>query len=283
MRSYWLSPFLVVAAGTLMGLWGCNGGESNPFLTFTDLYGTSGRQSQVDDSGSGGGGGGVGDTFRRTMTLTFRNNHPSAEANTQFIAWVDQSSVRSVSQEDALLRNGYVQLRESVQIGTAHILPVGTYVYGGGGVAGATALVLRRSSDDAGAQTTALPSEVDFTLLTPDAVLVFSQPPVGCDSVAFIYTDRGTPLASQGVAGALGPFEGSTRGGPFKTLAQIDVYQCSPLRPGVFFSRSGAGRKTNEYLEGEPVLFEFNANPTPAGNFAIVTIGTPLPTTGGEG
>jgi hypothetical protein len=60
--------------------------------------------------------------------------------------------------------------------------------------------------------------------------------------------------------------------GGHKTLAQIDVYQCEPLRPGLFLRIGGGTKAANEYFEGENVLFEFNEGADANGNFANVTI-----------
>jgi hypothetical protein len=70
-------------------------------------------------------------------------------------------------------------------------------------------------------------------------------------------------------------------GGGFKTLAQVSLYQCNPLQPGLFLHRSGGQDQPNEYYEGQNVTFDFFAAPDANGDCAIVTIGsdsqTPTP------
>ena len=261
--------------GLLLVMAGCAGTQSeiNPFVALTEALGISAAGTTPPTPG----GGQVlsPTTFRRDMTITFRNNHPQAEVNTLFVAWVSASSLRSAQQQDALFADGYVQLSSEVRLGTAFTLPVGTFVYNGAGTAGATAIVLNRARTTTATQgggQTVTPTTESITLITPDAVLVFLQPPVSCDSVAFAYMDNGQPLPAVPVGGAEGPFSGSTGQGGFKTLAQIDVYQCEPLKPGMFIRLSGA-RQRNEYLEGDNLAFDFNQAPDAAGNFGIVTIG----------
>jgi len=100
-------------------------------------------------------------------------------------------------------------------------------------------------------------------------VLMFSQPPVSCDSVAFTFSDPVTDEILGGSSGA---------GGGFKTLAQVQTYECSPLKPGLFFTSAGGARDPNEFREGEPLTFTFQPLAT-GGDFALVTIGAATTTT----
>ncbi|MEW6251538.1 MAG: hypothetical protein AB1716_12895 [Planctomycetota bacterium] len=275
---------LVGAAG------GCPGEASqNPFVTYTEEYGITGQQAdQESDSSSGAK---VDAPFRRSMQVTLTNHHPDAELNTTFVAWVRLNSIRSAEQVDALLRDGYTQLDREVQLGTAYTLPIGTFVYGGAGAAGGTAIFLQPAATDPDDENApAVPSTRTLTLITPDVLLVYSQPPVSCESVAFYYSSDGLPLTGIPVQSGISIYAGSTGTGGFKTLAQVNVYDCTPLQPGLFFS-SGGAREENEYLEGEEVAFDFYAFPNASGDFGIVTIGTTAQTTttggdvqpGGEG
>lgn len=252
----------------------------SPFLAYAEEFGF------VEELDTDGGGTGSSQTpaFREPMTITFRNNHSFADANVSFVAWVGVGSIRSAEQQDALLADGYSQLAEEVYLGTAFALPVGTFVYEGGGTAGASALVLGLRSavgggegEEAQVPQGGLPSEQSFTFITPDAILAFSQPPVSCDSVAFYFSQDGEPLTSVPVAGGVGPFAGATRAGGFKTLAQVDVYQCDPFRPGLFLQLTSGTTDPNEYFEGDEIIFEFNEYPDINGDFANVIIGGGLP------
>jgi len=235
-------------------------GERNAFWTLTEMFGAS--SSGDDDSGSSGTGGDeatdVG--FRRDMTVTFTNNSGTSNLDVSFAAWVNVSSIRSAEQQDALLRGGYVQLTSELQIGSAFTLVPGTFVYNGPGLAGATAVTLASSGAEEGEEFVG--ESLEYTLITPDVLLVFSQPPVSCDSVAFTF---GTSLVDPGT----GP---ATSFGGQKTLAQVDVYECDPFRPGLFFKSGGGAKAPNEYFEGENVLFEFSEGADADGNYATVTI-----------
>jgi hypothetical protein len=271
-RSVWLGSLVVLVLSV-----GCAGtsSEINPFITLTDALGVT-STGTTDETGSGQGLLAQA-PFRREMTVTFKNNHPDAELRTSLVAWVSPSSLRSAQQQDALFADGYVQLSSEVRLGTAFTLPVGTFVYNGGGTAGAKSIVLTpaqtTTAAQGGAQTTT-PTTQAYTFITPDAVVVLLEPPVSCDSVAFAYTVNGQPLTSVGVAGAVGPYSGATGQGGFKTLAQVNVYQCEPLKPGLFIRLSGA-RQPDEFLEGDNITFDFNQNPDANGNFGIVTIASP--------
>ncbi len=241
--------------------------QVNPYLTLSEFFGVPIER----ETGEGAAGGlGTEATFRRQLTVTFNNNNTDAEVDTSFVAWVNVSSIRSAQQQDALLIDGYRQLREGVSLGTAFTLPVGTYVYDGGGTAGATAVLLGPSQAEEGE---VLPATMSLALTTPDAILVFSQMPVSCDSVAFILTDDGAPLTAVPAAGPEAPYSGATGRGAFKTLAQVSAYQCDPFRPGLFFRQGGGAPEPNDYFEGEDITFDFNLTPDANGDFCIVTIG----------
>ncbi|MGD8451589.1 MAG: hypothetical protein PVJ57_07195 [Phycisphaerae bacterium] len=258
---------ILMCLSWFVGLAGCTGTslELNPFLTLTEEFGYGSTDSATDNQGGQGiqleGG------FRREATLTFQNNHATADLNVSFVAWVNVGSIRTAAQQDALLTGGYVQLGHEVRLGNAFTLPVGTFVYNGPGTAGATAVTLSSPGTDAEE-----PTSQAFTLITPDVILAFVEPPVSCESVAFTYTRNDEPLETIPVGGPLGPLEGSTSGGPYKTLAQVDVYQCDPFEPGLFIRLGGGMREANEFVEGDEITFDFNENPDANGNFANVTI-----------
>jgi hypothetical protein len=268
----------------LAGLGGCptTYAVRNPFLSYTEEYGVAGvAERQQADSGAQGAAG--TETFRRSLTINLRNNHPDAELNTSLVCWVSVSSVRTAEQQDALLGDGYIQLTQEERLGSAIVLPVGTYVYDGGGTAGAMAVFLDRAqATETGQQQggqgtttqTAAATTTSLTMPTPDGILVFVQPPVSCDSVAFYYTLNGIPLPAWPVAGSFGPYEGSSGSGPYKTLSQVDVYECAPLRPGVYLSQGGTSRAKNEYIEGEDVTFDFLAESDASENFCSVSFGS---------
>lgn len=250
--------------------------ERNAFLGYAEEYGLASGAPPVQEGAAGGSG--AQDVFRQSLTVRFANLHAGAILDTSFVAWIDVSSVRSASQQDALLRSGYVQLTREVRLGSVYTLPVGTFVYNGPGTAGATPITLGpatggEDADDDGdddedaspeAAGVGTPTEVSFTLVTPDVLLVFKQPPVSCDSVAFTYSN---PVTGEVISGP------NTMLGGYKTLAQIDVYTCSPFAPGLFFSAAGGEQENNEFREGEPITFGFNPGSLADGSFAQVYIG----------
>jgi hypothetical protein len=250
-----------------MCLGGCSSAASdtaNPYLTLSETFGiASGTEDDVDDSAQGTG---VQVPFRLDLEVTLTNAHPDADVDTSFVAWVEIGNVRTTEQEDALFRSGYVQLATEVKLGNAFVLPVGTYVYNGPGVAGLTPVRLGSTENSAISPTQ------QITLVTPDVFLLYAQPPVSCESAAFVYTRDGEPLTSEPVADPDAPFGGATSSGGVKTLAQVSAYQCAPLRPGLFLRVGGLTDQTNEYLEGGTIEFVFNQQPDDDGNFAIVTI-----------
>ena len=264
-------------------LGGCpgSGGERNPFMSATEEYGTTLGSNEQDQGSTGQSTTAV---FRRAVTVTLSNSNPVAELNVSMAAWVSPSSIRSADQQDELLANGYYQLDETVQIGSVFTLVPGTFVYGGPGLAGTTTMRLSRASstevvsDDSAQDTTTTitPVEREFEMITPDVLLIFSQPPISCDSVAFYYTDDGDPLTSEGVSGVGDIYAGPTNpSGGLKTLAQIDIYSCSPFEPGLFFRQGGGAVSNNEFYEGQNIRFDFYQVPTANGDFCTVTKSTP--------
>ena len=232
--------------------------ERNAFWTLTETYGATSGSGEVDDGQTAA----VAEAeFRRTMGVTFANNHETSQVDASFAAWVYSSSVHSADQQDALLWGGYVQLTRAIEVGSAFTLPPGTFVFNGPGLAGATPVRLACPLTETGQGLTITDS---ITLITHDVLLVFSQPTVSCDSVAFIFGN-----ATAGAPVGTGPV--TTTGG-FKTLAQVDVYECTPLRPGLFLKLGGGARAANEFFEGENVHFDFNETPDAQGNYANVTI-----------
>lgn len=266
MRSMW---FGLCSAALLVG-GGCpSDGQRNPFLTLTEEFGST---SQDDDGsgGSGGGGSAAGDTFRRSMTLTLENTEETAELNVSVAAWVNASSIRSAEQQDALIANGYVQLTQSVNIGTVYTLPPGTFVLNGPGLGGATTYTLGRVRD-----TPIIPTSRQVSLIAPDVLLLFLMPPVSCDTPAFTFTIEGFPVDTDPpvVEGADAPISssaGSYNDYGVKTLAQIDAYQCSPLKPGLFLKVGGGAQAANEFFEGDNVRATFSLFPDANGNTANI-------------
>ena len=272
MRSW---PTVFLCATLLLPPLGCaplGSSERNAFLTLTETFGTPVTSDETERGLS------VGVTaeeqFRRSMTVTFANNNPDADLAVSFAAWVSPSSIRSAAQQEALLTDGYVQLSREVRIGTVFTLPPGTFVYNGVNEAVSTAVRLGRAALDA--QNVVSPTEMPFTLITPDVILAFSQPPVSCDTPAFAFESDGeVETVEAGVQTEPGTWVRTSFGiftSAYRTLAQIDVYQCDPLRPGLFLKLGGGARLSNEYFEGENVRFDFLSQPTPEGDYAQVTI-----------
>ncbi len=257
---------LALAAATILA--GCvTTGDPNAFLILTEdvLGGDSGSGGGGGDGGGGGGGGGGGATgqFRRSQTISLTNQEADADLNVSFLAWIGVNSVRNADQGDQLLSDGYVQLVRSVRLGVIE-LPPGTFVRNGVGQAGSERLTIPAGET------------VTRTLITPDRVLFFSSPPISCDSVAFFFTIDGelvrTPDDPSGTDGEL--FDGATRGAGRKTLAQIDVYDCNPLAPGMFLKTGGGVKRGNEFFEGEAIQATFLLNlPTDATPAATITVG----------
>jgi hypothetical protein len=253
--------------------------EKNAFLAFTDEFGFTG---QATDEGSGASGVDVEQEFREPLRLVFQNAHPGGELSTSLLAWVEIGSVRTADQQDALLRSGYVQLTQEAEIGEAYTLPLGTFVYGGSGTAGATPIRLPAATggedaDDGdsgnagGGSQEIVPATTELTLITPDKILVYLQPPVSCDSVAFTFTD---PLTGEVLGTETTTGSGSATGGGYKTLAQIDAYECDPFEPGLTFSATGGETGPAIFREGNSVTYTFFPTAQTGGIFATVTVAT---------
>jgi hypothetical protein len=266
---------LAVAVAAVVG--GCPGSQStqrNPFLTATENFGVSILGDETD--GGGAAGGRAEGDFRSTLTLTLVNNDAEGELNTAWMAWVYASSIRSAEQQDTLLSNGYVQLTRSVSVGTAFTLSPGTFVYNGPGTGGATLVRIDRAEPGEGDNDPPIPAEMSFgDIVTPDVMLIFSQPPVSCDTPAFFFTLDGQPLDIAPDRAQMGAeFGGATTDGAVKTLAQVDAYQCSPLQPGLFFKSGGGARQENEFFEGQDLRIDFFRIAFTADDFAaFVRIG----------
>jgi hypothetical protein len=269
--------------------------QRNPYLGYTEEFGVAAQTAAIETGPASGAG--AAEQFRRSLTISLRNNHPSAELNASLVVWVNVGSLRSAEQHDALLTAGFKQLTAEVDIGASLVLPVGTYVLNGGGTAGATTVFLApaQATTGQGAGAAVTPTTLSITIPTPDGALVFNQPPTSCESVAFYYSLNGAPLPAHVFTNpnetggdSVRPYAGSTGTGAYKTMAQVNVYQCQPLRPGVFFTQIGAERKSNEFLEGENIAFDFNENANTEGAFCIVSFGaaaaaTTQPATGTTG
>ncbi|MFO0838713.1 MAG: hypothetical protein U1D55_09305 [Phycisphaerae bacterium] len=249
--------------------------ERNPFLTFTEEFGLGVLGTTTSNQGTGAQGATTTGTFRRTMTITLANNSPSGQLRTSLAAWVNPSSIRTADQQDALLTGGYVQLTQEVRLGSAFSLPAGTFVFNGGGIAGAIPVRLDVAAgplETSGTQGAITPVTQQIDIITPDVVLVFLQPPEACDTIAFVFEKDGEPLPSAPISGVGGIFSGATGLGSSKTLAQVDVYQCLPLMPGVFLKTGGGAKQSNEYFEGENLRFDFFRAAAANGDACTVTI-----------
>lgn len=258
---------------------------TDPFVAFTDQFG---RNTAQDNSSGGGGTSGVNQSikFRQLLTLTLNNNDPNYALQLRLAAWVLPSAFTNADQQDELLRFGFVQLTAPVQIGSAYTLPVGTFVYAGtsiatganssdlvfngGGQAGAMEITIGQGTATG---TTLTPHSISLQLPTPDVLLVFMAPPTSCDSPAFVFVDEGTTADISHFGGGYSAYPTPNRDGPIKTLQQVDVYECDPLKPGLFF-RKGGVRNTNQFSEGDTVQFDFYRVPLQGTqNEAVVTIG----------
>ena len=265
---------LGLAGLLLAGCPGTSGTTGNPFITITEYGLIQPSAGTVTQAGRSGIGSAVAPVFRREMAITFANTNRAADLNTNFVAWVYPSSIRSAAQQDALFDSGYRQLATETRIGSAFVLPLGSFIYGGEGTAGATRIFLRapRGPAEEGEDAPVVATERTISMLTPDVILVFLDPPQSCESVAFEYLDEGDVITGDPISGALGVFGGAATTGGFKTLAQISAYECWPFQPGLFLKSGGGARTANQYFEGEDVTFTFNGAPNADGDFAIVTL-----------
>ncbi|MBN2447446.1 MAG: hypothetical protein JXO22_12010 [Phycisphaerae bacterium] len=265
-------------ATLLIGALGCPFGTdqttANPFVVLTEQQLIESNADTPGGGTSAGGGTAAQTVFRADMTVTFANNHPAADLDFNFIAWVSPGSIHTADDQDELWDSGYIQLSRTLDLGLAYSLPPGTFVFSPEGAPAATRVRLLATggavTEGEDETTGEAATESSFTLITPDVILVYLDPPDSCDSVAFEYSDEGDVLTSDPIDGVNGIFGGATTTGGFKTLAQVDVYQCDPFQPGVFLKPGGGGRAVNQYFEGEGVRFDFRSTPTAAGDFATV-------------
>lgn len=294
MRTILMASLMALA----VALTGCPTGQSvsgpNPFLTLAEQFGAGEIGDDQDEDGGGDGDRGLGadDRFRETMTLTLVN-HSASDLVVNVAAWVLPESIRSAEQEDALFRGGYNRLSQEVRIGSAYVLPPGTFVRDAGGLAGAQAVLLRAAAgavdfagdedddaddegeeeDDGAPAGAGDTSQLVETFITPDVLLLYGAPPTSCESPGFAFSDEGFPPDSVPIDGVSEIFGSATNIGTVKTLAQYDVYDCQPFRPGLFFKRGGGARADNEYFEGQSVRVDFSRTGLPNTTaFAVVTI-----------
>lgn len=297
-----LSTKRTMAIGLISGvallLGGCpgqtvvDGASRNAFQSLAENFGST----RLSDEDRGGGVITDADTiFRQPLTLDLANFEWQGDLEVQFIAWIDPSSIRSREQEDILIRGGYTELAQTLQIGSVYTLPPGTFVYNavprgqtvsftpngihrlfipralalvdvggeGGGEAGGEGEDASgiRGRPQARLEFDQLEANrLEFSLITPDVVLLFYDPPVSCESVAFRFLDSGGPVQPDDNTGLT--FAGATLGGflaSFKTLQQVQGYSCAPFRPGFFFRRGG-GVSSNEFLEGQTITVSFTSH-----------------------
>ena len=248
---------------------GCGGAPTpaNPFMTLAERSGAGASQNRP--SGGSSGQQAQSTAFRASMNVTF-NNNSGYELDTSFLAWVAPGGVRTAEQQEELLNSNYIQITEELRLGSAVTLGAGTYVYNGPGAAHVTPVHLEPSQAGDGTAGATL-SSMTIRLVAPDGLLVFSQPPVSCGSVAFTFSQQGEPLPP--VPAGYGIWNGATNTGGLKTLAQVSAYQCDPFKPGLFLYRSGGPRQSNEFLESDDITFEFRLFPDENGYCANVTIG----------
>jgi len=254
---------------------GCpqNANQTNPFLTAGENYGSASTGIAGGDQGQGSSGAAAETRFRSTITVTLENYDTRNELNTAWMAWVNANNIRSADQQDELLSAGYVQLSREVAVGAAYRLPPGTFVYNGPGKGGATLVRIGPATPGASDNDPIVPAELEFEILAPDVLLIFSQPPVSCETPAFFYTRDGVPFDVTPNPDFPGEaFAGAENDGPVKSLAQFDVYQCDPFRPGLFLRTSGGGRQANEFLEGQHITVQFFRQADAVGDSAFVTI-----------
>lgn len=238
-------------------------GERSAFQTYTETFAAAASRQTAQPGGGGQAATGV--VFREPMTLVLANANADAELRVLLAAWVEPSSIRSAEQQDALLADGYVQLSRETRIGTAFTLAPGTFVLNGPGVANSTPFTI-------GTQ-----DQVVLTLITPDVILAYLAPPVSCESPAFAFSQEGFPpdaeTAATLVGGTAAPIAAETSSLDvlgIKTLAQVNVYQCDPFRPGLFFRSGGGARAANEYGEGDAVRFDFTRFSGPIAAFVTI-------------
>jgi hypothetical protein len=275
------TTLLLSSAGCPLSSTTTTSGNTNPFLTLTEQQLIESNAATPGGGTSTGGGTAAATVFRRVMTVTFANNNSAADLSFNFLAWVDAGSINTAGQQDALWDSGYIQLTRSLKLGPAYTLAPATFIYSPEGTAAATRVSLLAAAGTTTTDTTTptTATETTHSLLTPDVILVFLDPPDSCDSTAFEYSDEGDVLTSAPFTAIGGVFGGATTTGGFKTLAQINVYQCDPFQPGLFLKHGGGSRSPNQYFEGEDARVEFNRAPDAAGMFALVEFLGPNSTT----
>lgn len=248
-----LTILAALAAGLTLG--GCPGGTSvNPYLTLTESnLINAGATTDADAEAPSGDTVAAGVTFRDDIDITFINHNIEHHLRFNFLAWVAPSSLRSSEQREVLLNSGYTELTAEQRVGVAFTLPPGTYVYRGAGAGGVQRVFLGPAGN--GADSVNPDTEI-ATFTTPDGVLIYLDPPDSCHSTAFEFTDQGQVSGGSGFG--YGPSTGS---GGRKTLAQFNVYQCDPFKPGLFLKTGGGARADNEFIEGQDFTVHFFQNP----------------------
>ena len=242
----------------------------NAFLTLAEEFGAESSPTAITEptdttGGSAGSGTSADAFFRQEMSLTLQNNDTTADLNVSLAAWILPSSLISTAQEDLLINAGFVPTTRLTAIGTLEI-PVGAFVRNGGGFAGTENLSIAPMQAE------------QFTIVTPDVLLIYNDLPRSCESVAFEYQIGGEPVPSRlivpgdSIGGETNNSSlGATNSGGRKTLAQIDAYQCTPFMPGLYFRPGGGARSNNEFFEGQGVRVDFNLNVQDNGQAAFVT------------
>lgn len=280
-----VSALLAAGCSSLFDLTATNASDSigNPFATLTEngLVEANIETESSEISTGAAVGEDANLAFRDRLTVTFINNATDRELSTNFIAWVEPGNVRTETQRDSLISSGYIEIEQGITLGAAYSLVAGTFVYQGSGGSGLERVQLGAS----GAGQTVIPSELVISLVTPDVLLVYLDPPVSCASTAFRFLDEGD-LITEVFAGGLGGTDGAvifgsaSNTGPNKTLGQIDVYSCDPFQPGMFFRQGGGLQQSNEFIEGDDITFTFltrpvdeNGNISANGNACLVTTG----------
>jgi len=254
----------------------------NPFATLTEQGLVEANiETEASQISTGAAAGVDADlTFRDGMTVNFVNTATDRELTTNLIAWVEPGNVRTETQRDSLISSGYIEITQSITVGIAYTLVPGTFVFQGSGGNGLERIQLGPT----GPGQTVIPSNSSISLVTPDVLLVYLDPPTSCSSTAFRFLDEGDvitePVGGGGGTSGTIIFGGATNIGPNKTLGQVDAYRCDPFKPGLFFRQGGGMQMSNEFIEGDEVTFTFLRFPvdatntySPDGNACLVTFG----------
>ncbi len=241
--------------------------QINPFLTLVQQNLLESNAPTTGGGTTGGVGSGQAVTrFRQDVTVTFVNGAIEEELHFNFLAWVNPSSISTAAQQDELFDSGYVQLTEEVEVGAAFILPVGTFVWSRDDSGLAERFVIPPRAEalfpadgdpifragEGGESGIADPIEQSVNFITPDVMLVFLNPPVSCESIAFSFSEQ----------------EDVTL---FGTLARVDAYECAPFQPGLFLQTSGGQTGANQFFEGDEVRFSFAPAGIRAGRLVAVS------------